>query len=55
MSGAACELADEAPSTDSKAEYLRLASAWQKMALDLELELSAASGAFITSREDRQA
>ncbi len=29
MAAAACELADDAPSFDGKANYLRLASAWQ--------------------------
>jgi|KBSMisStaDraftv2_1062788.scaffolds.fasta_scaffold4571366_1 hypothetical protein len=40
MAAAACQLADDAPSFDGKANYLRLASAWHQLAVQLELEMS---------------
>jgi hypothetical protein len=39
MAVAACQLADDAPSFDGKANYLRLASAWHQLAVQLELEM----------------
>ena len=39
MAAAACDLADSSASLDSKADYLRLASAWHRMATELECEL----------------
>lgn len=43
MAVAACDLADSSPSLDSKAEYLKLAGAWQRLAAELEVEISADS------------
>lgn len=40
MAGAACDLADQAPSVDRKADYLRLASAWHQLAMELEFQIS---------------
>lgn len=39
MAAAACDLADTSTALDSKADYLRLASAWRRMATELECEL----------------
>jgi hypothetical protein len=39
MAVAAHDLADKAPSLDAKADYLRLASAWHHLALELETEI----------------
>jgi hypothetical protein len=38
MAGAACQLAEDAPSLEQKADYLKLAAAWQNLALELEQE-----------------
>jgi hypothetical protein len=40
MSAAAVELADNAPSLERRADYLRLASAWQHLAQELEQEMA---------------
>jgi HD superfamily phosphohydrolase YqeK len=39
MAAAACNLAEKAPSLDSKADYLQLAAAWHDMAVELESEM----------------
>ena len=39
MARAACDLADKAATPESKADYLRLAGAWQDLALTLQSEV----------------
>ena len=39
MAAVACDLADKTPSVDSKENYVKLASAWQHLATQLENEM----------------
>lgn len=54
MAAAACDLADGSKSMDSKADYLRLASAWHRIATELECELLRLPGEWrLTARAEQ--